>query len=257
MLNKIWFWLLFIGIAYLFIKSSWLTLYPPESPQPPAAVEQSDSGASEPAKDAAADAPPAANPLQLAGKQITDAAIDAAKLSIDLCLVLAGIMILWLGVLQVAKDAGMVDALAYALRPIMRWLFPDVPDGHPAQGAMLMNISANMLGLDNAATPFGLKAMKELQDLNPHKGIASNSMATFLAINTSSVTLVPISVIALRAAAGSENPAGPLFGILLATTVSTVAAIVAVRWLSRLPAFQIDPSEPESEDNNPQDTIEF
>jgi spore maturation protein A len=186
-----------------------------------------------------ATAPP--TPLQQTGKDLTGAALDAAELSIQLCLTLAGVMILWLGILQVASDAGMVDALARALRPLMRWLFPDVPDGHPAQGAMLMNISANMLGLDNAATPFGIKAMKELQELNPHKESASNAMATFLAVNTSSVTLVPISVIALRAAAGSESPAAPLGGILIATTLSTIAAIIAVRWLSKLPRFAVEP----------------
>jgi len=230
MLDRIWFWLLFTGIIYLFCKSAYLT-----------AVGQDNlAGGQEPAvavQQAQPDVEPIANPLKQAGKNLTDAALESASLSVDTCLILAGIMILWLGILQVAKDAGMVDALAYALRPILRWLFPDVPDGHPAQGAMLMNMSANILGLDNAATPFGVKAMKELQELNPHKEEASNSMATFLAINTSSVTLVPISVIGLRAAADSDDPAGPLFGILLATTASTVAAVIAVRWLSKLPRF--------------------
>lgn len=233
MLNRIWFWLLFIGIIYGFGKGVYSSYYP-EAPPTVAADAPLEDG-QPPA--------PAANPFKQAGQDLTAAAIDAAQISVDICLKLIGVMILWLGILQVAKDAGMVDALARALRPLMRWLFPDVPDGHPAQGAMLMNISANMLGLDNAATPFGLKAMKELQELNTEKETATNSMATFLAINTSSVTLVPISVIALRAAAGGD-PAAPVAGILLATIASTIAAVIAVRWLSRLPAFADNPPPP-------------
>ena len=121
-----------------------------------------------------------------------------------------------LGLLNVAKDAGLVDAFARLLRPLMRWLFPELPDGHPAQGAMLMNLSANMLGLDNAATPLGLKAMRELQDLNPVKDTATNSMAMFLAINTSSIVLIPFTIIGYRALSGSKNPAEPIAGTLLA-----------------------------------------
>ncbi|TWT78445.1 Spore maturation protein A [Posidoniimonas polymericola] len=239
MLNRIWFWLLFIGIVYGFGKGVVESYFPPAVP---AAVE-SDADAKADAKvDADSPGEPVvvANPFKQAGQNLTTAAIEAAEVSVTICLNLIGVMILWLGILQVAKDAGMVDALARLLRPLMRWLFPDVPDGHPAQGAMLMNISANMLGLDNAATPFGLKAMKELQELNSEKETATNSMATFLAINTSSVTLVPISVIALRSAAGGD-PAAPVAGILLATIASTIAAVIAVRWLSKLPAFSDNP----------------
>jgi len=163
--------------------------------------------------------------------------LQAAKLAVEICLGLIGVMVLWLGMLNVAKDAGLVDALARALAPLMRWLFPDVPDGHPANGAMIMNISANMLGLDNAATPFGLKAMKELQTLNPTNDTATDAMATFLAINTSNVTLLPISIIALRVASGSEQPARPIMGMFLATLVSTIVAVVAVRYLARRPAY--------------------
>ncbi|MCA9239688.1 MAG: hypothetical protein KDA37_05800 [Planctomycetales bacterium] len=223
MLNKIWFWLLVIGIVYMLGKSVYLT-----ATSAPTAIESEETASGGPS-----------GHLSQAGKTLTDASLDAAQTSVELCLKLAGVMILWLGVLQVAKDAGMVDALAYALRPVLRWLFPGVPDGHPAQGAMVMNMSANMLGLDNAATPFGLKAMKELQELNEHKEVASDAMATFLAINTSSVTIIPISIIALRSAAESKDPAAPIFGILLATLASTAAAILAVRWLSRLPRFSV------------------
>ena len=115
--------------------------------------------------------------LTAMGKRLNAAVLDAAKTSVEICIGLIGIMALWLGLLNVAKDAGLIDAFARLLRPLMRWLFPEVPDGHPAQGAMLMNLSANMLGLDNAATPMGLKAMDELQTLNPVKDTATNSMA--------------------------------------------------------------------------------
>lgn len=121
----------------------------------------------------------------------------------------------------------------------MRWLFPEIPEGHPAQGAMLMNISANVLGLDNAATPMGLKAMQELQTLNPHKDTATNAMAMFLAINTSNVTLVPFTIIGYRVAAGSTDPAGQLVPIILVTSVTTMVAIIAVRTLSRLPRYAV------------------
>jgi spore maturation protein A len=175
--------------------------------------------------------------LLQASEALNKAAFDAATSSVEICLGLIGAMALWLGLLKVAQDAGMVDALARGLRPLMRWLFPGVPDGHPAQGAILMNMSANMLGLDNAATPMGLKAMRELQTLNPTEDTATNDMAMFLAINTSSVTLIPFTIIAYRVAKHSENATEPLFGMILATTVSTTVAIIAVRWLSRWPVF--------------------
>jgi spore maturation protein A len=119
------------------------------------------------------------------------------------------------------------------MRPFMRWLFPEVPDGHPAQGAMLMNFSANMLGLDNAATPMGLKAMEELQTLNPVKDTATNSMALFLAINCGSITLIPFTIIGFRALRGSHDPAGIIGGTLLASLASVVAGVTAARWLAR------------------------
>lgn len=220
MLNRIWFWLLLIGIAY----------------GPAKGLVQKAILSVSPTMITVEEAPPSFADL---GKKVTVAAVDGANVSVDICLGLIGIMVLWLGLLQVAKDAGLVDGLAWLLRPLMRWLFPDIPDGHPAQGAILMNMSANMLGLDNAATPFGLQAMKELDDLNDQKGTATNAMATFLTINTSSVTLVPISIIGLRVASGSEDPAAPLFGIILATMVSTIVGVTAVRMLERLPAFAI------------------
>ena len=171
------------------------------------------------------------------GRGLNEAALSAAEVTIKICISLIGIMALWLGLLAIASEAGMVDALARLLSPLMRWLFPDVPAGHPAQGAMLMNISANILNLDNAATPLGLKAMQELQTLNPQKDTASNSMAMFMAINTSNVTLLPFTIIGYRVAAGSNNPAEPLFGIIVVTTISTIVAVFVTRRLARSPRY--------------------
>ncbi len=178
------------------------------------------------------------------GKRLNLATIDAATTSVEICITLIGIMALWLGLLNIAKDAGLVEAFARMLRLPLRWLFPEIPDGHPAQGAILMNLSANMLGLDNAATPMGLNAMRELQKLNPVKDTATDSMVMFLAINTSSITLVPFTIIGYRAASGSTDPAGPMVGILLATSVSTIVAIVCTRWLSRWPSFRMPIGSP-------------
>lgn len=173
------------------------------------------------------------------GKRLNGALLDGAKTAVEICIGLVGIMALWLGILNVAKDAGLLDAFARLMRPLMRWLFPEVPDGHPAQGAMLMNFSANMLGLDNAATPMGLKAMEELQSLNPVKDTATNSMAQFLAINCGSITLIPFTVIGFRAIKGSHDPAGIIAGTLVASFASVVAGITAARWFARSPKYQM------------------
>ncbi|MCP4711221.1 MAG: nucleoside recognition protein, partial [Planctomycetes bacterium] len=137
---------------------------------------------------------------------VTEGAMNGAKSSVEIALGLIGFMALWLGLMKVAEEAGLVQILARLVRPIMRRIFPDVPPDHPAMGAMLMNMAANALGLGNAATPLGLKAMKELQTLNDYKDQATNAMATFLAINTSDVTIIPATVIGIRVAAGSANP---------------------------------------------------
>jgi spore maturation protein A len=158
---------------------------------------------------------------------------------VEICIKLIGLMALWLGLMKIAEQAGMVAAFARLMKPIMRWLFPEVPDGHPAQGAILMNLSANMLGLDNAATPLGLKAMEELQTLNPHKDTATNPMAMFLAINTSSITLIPFVLIGYRATYGSEDPSGPIGAILLSTVLSTTVAIFVTKLLSKSPRFAV------------------
>lgn len=164
------------------------------------------------------------------------AMIDAAKGSVTLAIGLVGVMALFLGLMKVAEAGGLLAIIAKTVRPLMVRLFPEVPPDHPAMGAMIMNISANVLGLGNAATPFGIRAMQELDKLNPHKGTATNAMVMFLAINTSSVTLLPTGVIALRASAGSQDPAGILPTTLFATICSTTVAIIAVKLYQRFTA---------------------
>lgn len=170
---------------------------------------------------------------------VTNAAIDHAKSAVELAIGLIGVMALWLGIMKIAEDSGLIKGISKLLRPMMILLFPEVPAEHPAMGAMIMNISANILGLGNAATPFGLKAMEELQTLNKHKDIATNAMVTFLAINTSSVTLIPASTIAILSAAGATNPSEIIGPTIIATTISTTAAIIAAKTLQRLPRYEI------------------
>jgi spore maturation protein SpmA/spore maturation protein SpmB len=162
-----------------------------------------------------------------------DAAIDAVSLAIKLI----GPMALWLGFFGVLKEAGLIASIARALRPVMRRLFPDVPADSPAIGAMILNISANILGVGNAATPFGLKAISELNKLNPYPGVASNSMALFVAINTSGLAVLPLGVITVRAAVGSKDPAAIFFPSMLATMSSAVVAVVACKLLQRWRLF--------------------
>jgi spore maturation protein A len=171
--------------------------------------------------------------------EVVKAVTDSAKLGFELALGLAGIMSLWLGIMSIATESGLVSKLGSLLKPILKRLFPDIPSEHPAMGAMVLNIAANMLGLANAATPFGLQAMKELQSLNQHAKIATNSMCTFLAINTSSVQLIPATAIAYLAANGSTNPSSIILSSIIATTISTLVAIVAVTQLAKWPCFKI------------------
>ncbi|KTC82513.1 nucleoside recognition domain-containing protein [Legionella cherrii] len=171
--------------------------------------------------------------------EVARAVTDSAKLGFEIALGLAGIMSLWLGIMSIATESGLVTLLGKLLKPILRRLFPDIPTEHPAMGAITMNIAANMLGLANAATPFGLQAMKELQTLNQHTKIATNSMCTFLAINTSSVQLIPATAIAYLAANGSTNPSSVIVSSLIATIVSTLVAIIAVKQLAKLPMFRV------------------
>ncbi|TLY29825.1 MAG: nucleoside recognition protein [Ignavibacteria bacterium] len=167
-----------------------------------------------------------------------DGIIKYAKTAVELAIGLIGIMALWLGIMKVAEEAGLVSKLARVLRPVTTRLFPDVPPDHPAMGAMIMNISANMLGVSNAATPLGLKAMEELNKLNKRAGTATDAMCTFLVINTSNVQLIPATVIAILAAAGSANPTEILGPVLLATAISLVVGIGTVKLLARLPIYR-------------------
>ena len=178
--------------------------------------------------------------------------IEAAGGAVELAIGLVGVMTLFLGMLKVVEAGGMLQILARLIRPLMVRLFPDVPANHPAMGAMILNMSANAMGLGNAATPFGIRAMQELDTLNPQQGTATNAMALFLAINTSSVTLLPTGVIAIRAAAGSEVPAAILPTTLFATIGSTAIAIIAAKLYSRWSPVKPLP-EPEAQSTAPAD----
>jgi spore maturation protein SpmA len=171
--------------------------------------------------------------------EVTNGAFDGAKTAVTIALGLIGIMALWLGVMRLAERAGLVQRIARALHPIMRRLFPDVPPDHPAMGSMLMNMAANMLGLGNAATPLGLRAMRDLEQLNPRPGVASNAICTFLAINTASVQLIPATAIALLASAGSTRPTAIIGTALLATFCAATVAITSAKLLEKLPFFRL------------------
>ena len=174
---------------------------------------------------------------------VTEAAIDMAKVSVEIAIGLIGIMALWLGIMKIAEASGLIRIIAKLLKPITIRLFPDVPADHPAIGSIVLNMSANILGLGNAATPLGLKAMEELQELNEKKDTATNAMVMFLAINTSSVQLIlPATVVALMGATASEI----FITTILATTCSTIAAIAAVKFLERRKRFAI----PAEDSNN-------
>ncbi|GIP37515.1 spore maturation protein A [Paenibacillus sp. J31TS4] len=169
---------------------------------------------------------------------VTQAVFDGAKSGVTICFGLISILVFWLGMMRIAEDAGLLKALAKLLRPVVRFLFPSVPADHPAMGYIMSNMSANLLGLGNAATPMGIKAMQELQKLNPNPSAATPAMCTLLALNTSSITLIPTTLIAIRISAQSANPAEIVGTTLLATAVATAAAILADRWYrSRLPAM--------------------
>ncbi|MBU0724302.1 MAG: spore maturation protein [Alphaproteobacteria bacterium] len=172
---------------------------------------------------------PTEAPMDVLGQ----AMIKAAEGSVTLAIGLIGVMTLFLGLMKVAEAGGLLVIVARLMRPLMVRLFPDVPPDHPAMGAIIMNLSANVLGLGNAATPFGIRAMQELDKLNRHKGTATNAMVLFLAVNTSSVTLLPTGVIAIRAAAGSMDPAGIVPTTLFATICSTTVAILMAKLLQR------------------------
>ncbi|HNZ80922.1 MAG: spore maturation protein [Bacteroidales bacterium] len=171
-------------------------------------------------------------------ERIMNSSFDMAKFAVmDICLPLVGIMSLWLGFMNIGEKAGAIRFLSRIVGPFFSKLFPGVPKDHPVNGELLMNFSANMLGLDNAATPLGLKAMQSLQELNPHKESASNAQIMFLALNTSGLTIIPISIIAQRAILGAANPTDVFVPIIIATYVSTLTAILYVGFRQRLSLF--------------------
>jgi len=169
---------------------------------------------------------------------IINASFDSAKTGFEISLGLTGILSLWLGIMKIGEKGGLIQAFARIASPVFSKLFPDLPKDHPATGPIFMNFSANLLGLDNAATPMGLKAMKELQELNTQKDTASDAMVMFLCINASGLTLIPITIMTYRAEAGAANPSDVFMPILLATLTSTLVAILAVCIKQRINIFQ-------------------
>ncbi|GEJ59352.1 nucleoside recognition domain-containing protein [Anaeromyxobacter diazotrophicus] len=172
--------------------------------------------------------------------ELTAAIATSAQAAVTLALGLVGVLALWLGLMRVAERAGLVALVARALRPALRRLFRGVPDDHPALGAIVLNVSANLLGLGNAATPFGVEAMRRLEELNPRPGTATDAQALLCALNTASVQLVPATVIALRAAAGARDPADVVGPVLLASACGAATAVVAAKLLAR--AFPAPPA---------------
>jgi spore maturation protein A len=170
-------------------------------------------------------------------ENVTKSAIDAAGSSVTIAIGLIGVMALWLGIMKIAEDSGLMSLLARVIAPILRRLFPDVPAGHPALASMTMNIAANMLGLTNAATPLGLKAMEDLEKLNDHPGTATNAMCTFLTINTAGLQLVPATMIGVMASAGSKDPTAIIGATIAATCIALIAGITTVKLLEKLPIF--------------------
>ena len=168
---------------------------------------------------------------------IINALFDAAKNAFTLSINLTGILCLWLGLLKIAELSGLTDLLAKALTPLFRKIMPEIPENHPALGSIVMNMAANMLGLDNAATPMGLKAMEQMQELNPKKDTASNAQIMFMVINASSVTIIPINILMYRSQLGATNPCAVFIPILLATSVSTLVGFLAVAYTQKISVF--------------------
>ena len=172
--------------------------------------------------------------VQLIFTQLMQAMFELAKTAFEISLGLTGVLALWLGIMKIGERSGFIQLLTAALTPLFQRLMPDIPRNHPAIGAMVMNISANALGLDNAATPLGIKAMKELQKLNPFKDTASNAQILFLVINTSAVTLFPVTIFTYRAQMGAANPTDVFIPILIATYISTLVGLLSVAWVQKI-----------------------
>jgi spore maturation protein A len=176
-------------------------------------------------------------------KELVTAATESSVTAFKLALGLTGVLALFLGLMRIAQDSGLIAVVTRLISPVMRLLFPNVPADHPAMAGMAMNMVANMFGLNNAATPLGIKAMHDLDDLNKHKGTASDEMCMFLAINTSSIQLIPAGAIGLLAAGGSTDPTIIVVPALIATTVSTITGVLAARLLSRIKRFRLETTE--------------
>ena len=166
--------------------------------------------------------------------EIIASLFEMAKLSVDIAIGLVGVMCLWLGLFRLAEKAGLIQYLSRGLEPLFAYLMPEIPKGHPAHASVTMNLAANMLGLDNAATPLGLKAMADLQDINPQKERASDAQILFLVLNTSSVTLFPVTIFMYRSQMGAADPSSVFLPILLATTVSTLVGLASVAWIQKI-----------------------
>ncbi len=172
-------------------------------------------------------------------QDVTKSAIDSAGSAITIAIGLIGVMALWLGIMKIAEDSGLMSLVAKAIAPVLKRLFPEVPAGHPAFASMTMNIAANMLGLSNAATPLGLKAMEDLEKLNPNPGIATDAMCTFLTINTAGLQLIPATVISIMASAGSREPTAIIGTTIAATFTALIVGIATVKTLEKLPIFSV------------------
>lgn len=166
--------------------------------------------------------------------EVTKAAMDSAQSAVTVCIGLLGVMCLWTGLMKIAEKSGLVTAIGRVVRPVLSFLFPDIPKDHPALGAIVMNLVANFMGLGNAATPLGLKAMKELQTLNNDKKTATDSMCMFLVLNTAAIQLIPANIIALRTAEGSKKPAEIIVCIWIASVCATIMGVIAAKLLSRV-----------------------
>ena len=171
-------------------------------------------------------------------KAMVDSTFDSSKTAFETSIGLTGVLSLWLGIMKIGEKAGMVNVLARALSPVFTKLFPDIPKNHPVMGSIFMNIASNMLGLDNAATPTGLKAMSQMQELNTKKDTATNPMIMFLVLNTSGLTIIPTTILAFRATYGAASPTDVFIPILLATTVATLTGIIITSLWQKINLFQ-------------------
>lgn len=179
---------------------------------------------------------PSAEPLSM----LTNSVFEYSKFAVELALGLVGLMALWLGIMKIAEKSGLITVFARGLKPVMVRLFPEIPPEDPAMGSIIMALSATMLGLGNASTPLGLKAFADMQKLNKHKDVATNAQVTYMAMSTSSVTIIPATIIGIRTAAGSSNPSEIIAPVIIATVVSTTVAIIMSKVLQRLPRYQVE-----------------